>query len=516
MKKFYLFVSALTFICLLSGCSKDSLDPDPTPTPGPGTTPIQLSSEKNIIEFKFLKSLNPSLDKDYVGTIVDNAINFNVIRGIDISNLKASFQVSAKANLKISNSIQENGITLNNFSNAITYTVTAEDNSMKNYTVSITVDGIVANLEINKTTSYYLYTQNVLYTDLKNVMPVAPNGAPYDPVYYNSRAYYDFDKDGDIDVMAASYNYPDNVGLDVEYYKNNGGTFVKDQSVFGANIPKYVQGRKAIIGDFDKNGWMDVVIAGTGVDKDPFPGETAQIIFNNNGHFTSQTLPLPAGFYHSVCAGDIDNDGDIDLFFTNNFTINKFLINNGSGSFTYDESIFPSSLSNKTYFTSELYDINNDGYLDLVSTGHEEANWTDSVVLWGDASGKYSENRKTVLPTVQYNGVVVDVDFMDFNSDGKTDIILNRTGDGKGSLAFYQGYYIQFLKNDGSNFTDVSSTAMPNNKDTNAKWINWLRVWDVDKDGDLDITSDEKWYNLEWKNNNGSFAKKYRSKFYIK
>lgn len=494
MKNFSIF--ALALLLVLLGCSKD--------TPNDS---VQLSSEKNITELKFLKSLNPTLDKDYIGTIANNTISFSMTKGIDVSNLKASFQASAKSNLRIGNTIQQSGVTQNNFSNAITYTVTAEDNSTKNYTVSITFEGIAANPNINKTTSYYLYTQNILYTELKNIMPFNPKGWPYTPVLYDSRAYYDFDKDGDIDIMAASYNYPDNIGLDIEYYKNNGGTFVKDQSVFGANIPKYVQGRKAIIGDFDKNGWMDVVIAGTGVDKDPYPGETAQVIFNNNGQFTAQTLPLPAGFYHSVCAGDIDNDGDLDLFFTNNFSINKFLINNGSGSFTYDSSIFPATMGNKTYFTSELYDINNDGYLDLVSTGHEEPNWTESVVLWGDASGKYSENRKAIIPTVQYNGVVVDVDFMDFNSDGKMDMILNRTGDGKGSLRFYQGYHIQFLRNDGSSFTDVSSTVMPNNKDINADWINWLRVWDVDKDGDLDITADEKWYNLEWKNNSGIFSR---------
>src|SRR6187402_1944751 len=141
MKKKYLFVLAILFI--LSGCSKDSVDPDQD------SVSVQLSSEKNIIEFKFLKSLNPTLDKDYIGTIVSNTISMNVSRGIDISNLKASFQTSAKSNLKIANSIQENGVTQNNFNNALTYTVTAEDNSTKNYSVSITFDGIVANPNIN-------------------------------------------------------------------------------------------------------------------------------------------------------------------------------------------------------------------------------------------------------------------------------------------------------------------------------------------------------------------------------
>src|SRR5689334_1209053 len=102
MKNFYHLTMA--FMLVLLGCSKN--------TPESVAPPLhELSSEKNITEFKFLKSINSSLDKDYVGTIVNNTISLNFTRGIDISNLKASFQVSAKSNLKIANSIQENGVT---------------------------------------------------------------------------------------------------------------------------------------------------------------------------------------------------------------------------------------------------------------------------------------------------------------------------------------------------------------------------------------------------------------------
>jgi hypothetical protein len=289
---------------------------------------------------------------------------------------------------------------------------------------------IVSNAEINKTTSYYSYITEYIYENLPLVLTADWSGG------HNAKAYADFDKDGDIDVMGLSPNINANVGIDVEYYKNNSGIYEFDLSVFNSNVPTYVHARKAIKGDFDKNGFTDVVIAGHGWDYEPFPGEVQKIIFNTNGIFTTKTLPI-SGFCHSVCAGDIDNDGDLDLFFTENKNISKFLINDGAGNFTVDTSRYPSDLSHKDYFTSELYDINKDGFLDLVTTGHEHAG-ANSIVLWGSSIGKYSTARMSVLPKVINNGVAIDIDFIDYNGDSKIDILLTRTGDGTGALVYYQ------------------------------------------------------------------------------
>jgi len=466
-----------------------------------------FSSQKFLTEFKFLKSLNTLLDKDYIGVISGNNVKVDFPHGFDTNNLIATFSISDRATAKIGLVQQTSGETKNNYDIIVSFTITAEDNSVNTYSIELNKIGQVPNFDINRTTSYHQYISNVLYIDLATVMPKTPLYGPYFSVAYNSRAYADFDKDGDLDVMAVSFNFNSNVGIDVEYFKNNGGTFSKDQSVFSGNIPKYVHGRKAIIGDYDNNGWMDVVIAGHGYDKPPFPGEQAKIMFNSNGSFTTKTLPIPAGFYHSVCSGDIDNDGDIDLFFTDNFSVGKFLINDGSGNFTYNDAIFPSTLGFKNYFTSELYDLNNDGYLDLVTTGHE-MDGANSIVLWGNYSGRYSTERMTVLPKVSENQVVIGISFIDYNKDGKLDILLLRTGDNTASLSFYQGYYIQLLRNDGSTFIDVTSSNIINNFDPFAiKWINWLRVHDIDNDGDLDFSTDDKIYNLEWKNSNGVFSK---------
>lgn len=329
-----------------------------------------LSSQKQITDFRFLKSLNPHLDKDYPGVISGTSINVNFLHGFATNELMATFSASDRATVKIGGTSQTSGQTNNKFNQVVTNRVTAEDNSVSTFSVTLTKIGQAPNPKINKTTSYHQYTSNIFYVNLATVIPQSQLYGAYLPDFYYSRAYADFDKDGDFGVMAVTYNFQSNTGLDVEYYKNNNGTFVKNQAVFGSNVPKYVHGRKAIIVDFDKNGWTDVVIAGHGYDKPPFPGEEAKLMLNTNGWFTTKTLPLPAGFYHAVCSGDVGNDGDTDLFFTKNFNVGKFLVTDGAGNFIDTASLFP-NLSG-SYFTSEFYDINTDGYLDLMNTGHED------------------------------------------------------------------------------------------------------------------------------------------------
>lgn len=340
---------------------------------------------------------------------------------------------------------------------------------------------------------------------------------------FAARAFYDFDKDGDLDLVGATLNFDANVGIPVHYYKNNGGAYVRDQSVFTGEVPTYVHARQAVLGDFDKNGWMDVVIVGYGYDKSPFPGEKQRLLLNFNGKFTTRELPLPAGarlpFTHSGAAGDIDNDGDVDLFFTSTMVnvSGIFLKNDGAANFTYDASAFPSDITGNNYYTSVLYDLNADGYLDLVITGHDADQNTvqypqiavKPLVLWGGVTGRYTSANKTELPVVAQYGVTNNINILDYDKDGKPDLLLTKTGDGSGSLPFYQGYYVQLLKNNGgTSFTDVTTSVVGSYRNDNPpKWIIWLRPHDIDNDGDTDFTSEDKFDPHVWVNNGGTFTK---------
>ena len=79
--------------------------------------------------------LHPSVTGDIVGTNVSLVVPF----GTNVSSLVAVFSASNLASVSISSVNQESGVTLNNFSNALTYIVTAEDGTTKEYTITIII-----------------------------------------------------------------------------------------------------------------------------------------------------------------------------------------------------------------------------------------------------------------------------------------------------------------------------------------------------------------------------------------
>lgn len=490
----------------------------------PAVTPIAIkSSEKAILTYGFLKINNPSLSEDINGSIKGNTISLDIPADIQIKDFIATFSLSNKAKIQVGSAEQITNQTTNSFDKAITYTVTAEDLTTATYTVQLNKVGIAPMSNINQTTSYYIYSQkdNFLYTNLGSIFESVHGGYAIDE--FAARSFYDFDKDGDLDLIGASFNYESDNGLPVHFYKNTNGSFKRDNTVFEGSIPTYVHARQAILGDFDKNGWMDVVIIGHGYDKSPFPGEKQKILYNFNGKFTAKELPLPAAsrlpFTHSGCAGDVDNDGDIDLFFTSTMVSmgGVFMKNDGAGNFSYDASIFPSELSGKNYYTSVLYDLNTDGYLDLVISGHDKDQNTVQypniaampMILWGNVSGKYSMTNSTLLPVISSYGVSNNINIFDYNKDGKPDILITKTGDGSNGLSFYQGYYVQMLKNvDKKSFEDVTTTVVGKYRNDNVpKWIIWLRPQDIDNDGDLDFSSEDKFDSHVWINTGSGFTK---------
>ena len=110
------------------------------------------SSEKKITEFSFKSTDNTALATAKLGDItgvVDESkktIVFSITppQGVTtttlapaLKSLKASFKVSNKATVKVGSTEQKSGKTTNDFSQAVKYTVTAEDGSVVNYTVTI-------------------------------------------------------------------------------------------------------------------------------------------------------------------------------------------------------------------------------------------------------------------------------------------------------------------------------------------------------------------------------------------
>ena len=136
-----------------------------------------------------------------------------------------------------------------------------------------------------------------------------------------------------------------------------------------APVPLFNLGGGLAWFDYDNDGWEDLYITGcTSMDR----------LYKNNGDGTFSDVSLDAGLpvtvlanTMSVTTGDIDNDGDRDVFLgtwrttgSSNFAPNMLLRNNGNGTFT--EVAEDIGLGEPTYATgATFFDANKDGWLDL-------------------------------------------------------------------------------------------------------------------------------------------------------
>lgn len=97
------------------------------------------SGQKALLTFSFTKSANPTLVGNAEGAITDKQINVGLTSSVDVSAFKATFTSSPLSKVTVGGVEQESGITANNFTNPVTYRVTAEDGSTADYTVTVNV-----------------------------------------------------------------------------------------------------------------------------------------------------------------------------------------------------------------------------------------------------------------------------------------------------------------------------------------------------------------------------------------
>ena len=169
----------------------------------------------------------------------------------------------------------------------------------------------------------------------------------------------DFDNDGFLDVYICNYNSD---GVTNYLYRNMGdGTFedVTVESGVGNGSRYSFQG---LWFDYNKDGWQDLFVIN---DREV----SSNYLYENNQDGTFSDVTWESGlqaffFSMSNTGGDYDNDGDIDLFITNNPAGHKLYKNDDDGNFVN----VAATAGMATYdmgWAALLLDYNNDGWQDL-------------------------------------------------------------------------------------------------------------------------------------------------------
>ncbi|MGE0589422.1 MAG: FG-GAP-like repeat-containing protein [Cyclobacteriaceae bacterium] len=171
----------------------------------------------------------------------------------------------------------------------------------------------------------------------------------------------DYDNDGDFDIMLLDRSS----SVPVRLYRNNSdNTFSRISGLdFDANISS--RWRTSSWGDIDNDGDMDVFVGSQN------PGQ-ARHLYRNNGEGTFTRLLTSAvsensGFCYGSAFGDIDNDGDLDLVTVGfGFGDARIYFNTGDGTFTQYTTIEALNSPYQSNLGVALSDTNNDGFLDVV------------------------------------------------------------------------------------------------------------------------------------------------------
>lgn len=240
--------------------------------------------------------------------------------------------------------------------------------------------------------------------------------------------------------------------------------------------------------DFNGDGWEDLFF--TTFSYAPLTGilgpdgQSCKLYLNNPSQPASflpssgfPAMPFPAT---GVAAADFDQDGDVDLLLSmdagaqGGAALPMLFLNNGEGIFTEAPPgllpVLPAGCMRRMYLP-KFEDLNGDGWLDVFLAGiqgalffqdsltHTFSDVTDLLPLQGSVYQPFAFNS--------YGAALADYD-----GNGELDIFLSNT---------YEQPHL-WLESAGE-FDDLTTHNLSPDGENNS----WLRAFDFDKDGDMDL-----------------------------
>ena len=305
--------------------------------------------------------------------------------------------------------------------------------------------------------------QGVFINDAESRLPVSAFG----PQFANAAILGDVDGDADLDLFIANgVTAVNTAGFQDWLWLNDGDGNFTDATV--TNLPvNAVHSLDAAFGDVDNDGDLDIFVAIT--DNLGTPGQNRLLINNGSGEFFDETaLRLPAlqDISLAVAIGDLDGDADADIVVANRETGgSRILVNDGVGFFTDQSS---QRFVSPPPFAGDVVaqDLNGDDSPDLVFARYFEST---PVVFINSGAGFFTEETSERTPVFDggHGVAVADVD-----ADGDADMFLTTQERSR------------LLLNDGTGiFEDATETNLP----IDSAVIRYPEFVDVDSDGDADL-----------------------------
>jgi len=350
--------------------------------------------------------------------------------------------------------------------------------------------------------------QNALYnnsgdgtfTDVTSSANVGDTG------YGMGMAVADYDNDGDLDL------YLGNFGANVLYNNSGDGTFVDVTSSAGVGDERWTS--SCAFSDVDRDGFVDLYAAnyhnfsydnhricaegGSGLQlycgPEAFDG-VADMLYHNNGDGTFSDATVASGLYNDsgkelgVVFGDVDLDGDPDLYLANDKTLNFLYLNDGKGIFE-EVGLLAGTAYNEDGDVEagmgvDMGDYDNDLYPDLFVTNFQ---WETNTLYKNLGDGTFID--ETFLAGLGKDSIAYlswGTHFFDFDNDGDRDLFI-ANGHLESDVEKYENATFaqrnQLFINNDSRFVQyaVEGTALELQRVSRG-----AAFGDYDNDGDIDV-----------------------------